>query len=87
VPPFGSVEATCHTADATRRWPTTLLAFGNPSLPAGSGLRMVYGDAPLLPLPDAEREVDTLRRMDGAAGAKVYVGAAAREERFKAAQQ
>ena len=48
-----------------RGWPTTLLAFGNPSLPAsaGSGLRMVYGDAPLQPLPDAEREVDTLRRI------------------------
>ena len=69
-----------------RGWPTTLLAFGNPSLPAsaGSGLRMVYGDAPLQPLPDAEREVDTLRRMYGTAGAKVYVGAAAREDRFKA---
>lgn len=64
----------------------TLLAFGNPLLdgstaeaePAG----MMSGGAGALP--DAERQVKTLGQLYGAANSRVYTGAEAREDRFKA---
>lgn len=64
----------------------TLLAMGNPDLgkTAADRLRLVHRDERLDPLPEAEREVKTLGRIYGPAHSRVYVGAAAREDRMKA---
>jgi CHAT domain-containing protein len=64
--------------------PYRLLAFGNPAIPgqtiqrAALTTRGVYG-----PLPEAEQEVESLREVYGSARTKIYVGAAAREDRAK----
>ncbi|HEV7858147.1 MAG TPA: CHAT domain-containing protein [Pyrinomonadaceae bacterium] len=64
---------------------TTLLAFGNPA----TGKEPVAHDkssqrgGQLVPLPDAEKEVNALRQLYGAERSTVYTGADAREERFK----
>ena len=65
----------------------TLLAFGNPALPAKEGqsvapVEIQYRDE-LMPLPEAEREVKSLARLYGASRSKVYTGPAAREELLK----
>ncbi len=64
----------------------TLLAFGNPAL--GNQIiaraKSVLMDEKLDPLPDAERQVNALKQIYGAAKSKVYTGAEAREERAKA---
>ncbi len=63
----------------------TLLAFGNPALGkqtivhARSGLM----DEKLDPLPEAERQVNVIKQIYGAANSKVYIGAEASEERAK----
>ncbi|HXG66860.1 MAG TPA: CHAT domain-containing protein [Blastocatellia bacterium] len=64
----------------------TLLAFGNPALEQKAAARV---QAALMyerldPLPEAERQVQTLGRLYGPRRSKVYIGAEAREERFKA---
>jgi len=64
----------------------TLLAFGNPELGGQPRPRagLVLLDEPLAPVPELEHQVQALRRIYGAARSKVYLGAAAREESFKA---
>jgi CHAT domain-containing protein/tetratricopeptide (TPR) repeat protein len=63
----------------------TLLAFGNPTLgkQAVARVKAVLMDESLDPLPEAERQVQSLGQIYGPGQSKVYVGAAAREERFK----
>jgi tetratricopeptide (TPR) repeat protein len=63
----------------------TLLAFGNP----GPGKQSISGAKPVLmdelePLPEAERQVNAIRQIYGAAKSRVYIGAAANEEHAKA---
>lgn len=63
-----------------------LLAFGNPlsgggAVPGEPGGMMSGGAGAL---PEAERQVRTLGQLYGVAHSKVYTGAEAREERFKA---
>jgi CHAT domain-containing protein len=64
----------------------TLLAMGNPAIEdaaaAKSGAPLM--DGPLEALPDAERQVRSLAQIYGARGSRIYVGADAREDRFKA---
>ncbi len=64
----------------------TLLAFGNPALGKETIARTksVLMDEKLDPLPEAERQVNVLSRIYGAANSKVYIGAEASEERIKA---
>ena len=64
----------------------SLLAFGNPSLgvaPSRFASSVWHGEE-LIPLPDAERQVKTLARLNGLKLSKVYTGDEASEERFKA---
>jgi CHAT domain-containing protein len=63
-----------------------LLAFGNPSLgeTAGTNAARQRSAGQLAPLPSAETEVTQLAKLYAANRRKVYLGAAAREERFKA---
>jgi CHAT domain-containing protein/Tfp pilus assembly protein PilF len=65
---------------------STLLAFGNPALGKQTIARAksVLMDEKLDPLPDAERQVNTLKQIYGATKSKIYTGAEAREERAKA---
>lgn len=62
-----------------------LLAFGNPSLGTKKGeySNVVYRDAGLQPLPEAEREVKTLQKIYGLQHSKIYVNTQAREDYFK----
>jgi CHAT domain-containing protein len=64
----------------------TLLAVGNPALPAAmtTHLRSVYRDVDLGPLKEAEDEVRTLRTLYGARNSRMYVGAAATKTRVRA---
>jgi CHAT domain-containing protein/Tfp pilus assembly protein PilF len=64
----------------------TLLAFGNPALGKQTiaRARSVLMDEKLDPLPEAERQVNVMRQIYGAAKSKIYIGAEAREERVKA---
>jgi CHAT domain-containing protein/uncharacterized protein HemY len=59
----------------------TLLAMGNPA--SGERKRVAHNDAGLGPLPEAQRQVQALRRIYGRDNSKVYIGADASEERFK----
>jgi CHAT domain-containing protein len=63
----------------------TLLAFGNPALgkQTVARARSVLMDEKLDPLPEAERQVNALKQIYGAAKSKIYIGAEAREERAK----
>src|SRR5262249_43818888 len=63
-----------------------LLAFGNPALGKQTIARVksVLMDEKLDPLPEAERQVNAMRQIYGAAKSKVYTGAEAREDRAKA---
>lgn len=65
---------------------TTLLALGNPLLGRGTIDRAALSlrDEKLYPLPEAEQEVKALRQLYGMSRSKVYTGAEAREDRFKA---
>jgi CHAT domain-containing protein len=63
----------------------TLLAMGNPAIGKATSdhLQVAFRDEKLEPLPDAESEVKTLGQLYGSTS-EVYVGAQAREDRFKA---
>jgi CHAT domain-containing protein/tetratricopeptide (TPR) repeat protein len=65
---------------------TTLLALGNPTVgkEASSGIKEVFMDADLVPLPEAERQVKALEQIYGRPESKIYVGSDATEDRFKA---
>jgi CHAT domain-containing protein/Tfp pilus assembly protein PilF len=65
---------------------TTLLAMGNPALgkETSERARLTYRDESLEPLPEAEKEVVSLKRLYGSDQSEVYIGAAAGEDRFKA---
>lgn len=65
---------------------TSLLAFGNPALPATTlaKARTIYRDFAFAPLPEAEREVKTLAQLYGSARSKVFTGTAADESQAKA---
>ena len=65
--------------------PTTLLALGNPLLGTETINRasLTLRDGKLDPLPEAEQEVNALRRLYGVSRSKVYIGAEAREDRVK----
>ncbi len=62
-----------------------LLAMGNPAIGKATSdrLQVAFRDEKLEPLPDAETEVKTLGQLYGGKS-EVYVGAQAREDRFKA---
>lgn len=64
---------------------TTLLALGNPLLGKQTLNRaaLTLRDEKLDPLPEAEHEVNTLKRLYGLSHSKVYTGADAREDRVK----
>jgi CHAT domain-containing protein/tetratricopeptide (TPR) repeat protein len=64
----------------------TLLAMGNPALTKETSehAKFTYRDEKLDPLPEAEKEVKTLGELYGPSQSKVYVGAEAAEDRFKA---
>lgn len=62
----------------------TLLALGNPVLGTETLKRaLTLRDGKLEPLPEAEQEVKALGRLYGVSRSKVYIGAEAREDRFK----
>ncbi len=65
---------------------STLLAFGNPALGKQniSGAKPVLMDEKLESLPEAERQVNEIKQIYGAAKSRVYIGAAANEEHVKA---
>jgi CHAT domain-containing protein len=67
-----------------------LLALGNPALGGGTAGRTTVSTpaagtrgGQLEPLPEAEREVETLRQLYGAARSRIYSGANATEEQVK----
>jgi CHAT domain-containing protein len=64
----------------------TLLALGNPAMGRESIERatLALRDAKLMPLPEAEAEVKALGLLYGARRSRIYTGAQAREDRFKA---
>jgi CHAT domain-containing protein len=63
----------------------TMLALGNPALGKETVARVkaVMMGERLDPLPEADRQVQALERIYGPGRSKIYVGAEAREERFK----
>ena len=71
--------------DRSHEAATTLLALGNPALGQETVRRVeaVLIDEKLEALPEAERQVRTLGQIYGPARSRVYVGAEAREDRFK----
>ena len=64
--------------------PGSLFALGNPTLSQQSTTRLakLFRGETLAPLPDAEKEVTTLRSIYGTQQAKVYTGKDARKDRF-----
>jgi CHAT domain-containing protein len=63
---------------------TSLLALGNPALGQATIERaQTTRDQKLVPLPEAEREVQTLAKLYGASKSEVLIGAEAREDRAK----
>ncbi len=62
-----------------------LLALGNPALGKRTVERaaLTLRDEKLTPLPEAEQEVKSLRRLYGTTRSKVYIGDEAREDRVK----
>ena len=63
----------------------TLLAFGNPDIGKTNTGRLgeVYRDEKLVPLPEAEKEVNALKTLYGTKRSKVFTGTQAREEFLK----
>lgn len=64
--------------------PSTLLAFANPALGDEANPTIGLRGSALAPLPQAEAEAKMLAQVYGRMRSKVYVGAEATEERFKA---
>jgi CHAT domain-containing protein len=62
-----------------------LLALGNPALndETVANARITHRDEPLGPLPDAEKEVNSLRRIYGVGNSRVLIGEQARESIVK----
>jgi CHAT domain-containing protein/Tfp pilus assembly protein PilF len=62
-----------------------LLAFGNPKLSRRTieQVTTIHRDEKLLPLPEAEREVVSLKQLYGSTNSQVYIGAAALEQTAK----
>jgi len=65
--------------------PANLLALGNPVVGGETIKRaaLTLREGKLAPLPEAEQEVKALGRLYGVSRSKVYIGADAREDRFK----
>jgi CHAT domain-containing protein/tetratricopeptide (TPR) repeat protein len=63
----------------------TLLALGNPAIGTETTKKVsaVFMDEKLLPLPEAERQVQALKQIYGSENSKVYIGAEASEDRLK----
>jgi CHAT domain-containing protein/tetratricopeptide (TPR) repeat protein len=66
--------------------PRNLLAMGNPALASATSERakLTYRDEKLAPLPEAAKEVKALESLYGRQQTRVFVGAQAAEDRFKA---
>jgi CHAT domain-containing protein/uncharacterized protein HemY len=64
----------------------TLMAMANPVLatPTSQRAKLTYRDENLSPLPETAREAKALERLYGRQQSKVFVGAEATEDRFKA---
>lgn len=62
---------------------TTLVAFGNPALEAGTKAEQALRSASRNALPQAEREVRTLQELYGQLNSRVYTGADATEQMAK----
>jgi CHAT domain-containing protein len=64
----------------------TLLAMGDPVLASATSehAKLTYRDEKLAPLPEAAREVKTLETLYGRRRSRIFVGADAAEDRFKA---
>jgi tetratricopeptide (TPR) repeat protein len=62
-----------------------LLAFGNPVVDPKTvkQVKSLFMDEELLPLPEAERQVNRLAKLYGITDSKVYVGAEATEDKLK----
>jgi CHAT domain-containing protein/tetratricopeptide (TPR) repeat protein len=75
-----------HQPLAPREAQPRLLAIGNPKLSGETvaKVRFTRRDEPLSPLPDAEKEVNSLALMYGSANSRVLIGAQARESIVKA---
>jgi CHAT domain-containing protein len=71
---------------ADRRALPALLALGNPELGKETveRVKVMLGDEPLEPLPEAEKEVTTISQLYRAGQSKVLLGAEASEEQAKA---
>jgi len=64
---------------------TSLLAFGNPSLPSeiAANIKTTYRGENLGPLPDAELEVSALKNIWGPSSSRVLIGTNARKSVFR----
>ena len=64
---------------------TSLLAFGNPTMPGeiAANIKTAYRGEILGPLPDAEAEVNTLKTIWGSSSSRVFVGGNARKSVFR----
>jgi CHAT domain-containing protein/tetratricopeptide (TPR) repeat protein len=82
VPSASPVSLTADSRNAR----AGLLAMGNPALSGETAARARFArrDEPLSPLPDAEKEVNSLGRLYGADNSKVLTGEDAREAVVKA---
>jgi len=81
------MEKRANTLRSAHRRPTArLLAMGNPTLSGETAAKVRFArrDEPLSPLPDAEKEVNSLGRLYGPGGTKVLIGAQVREVIVKA---
>lgn len=67
------------------RAPASLLAFGNPTVPAeiAANIKTTYRGENLGPLPDAEMEVDALKGIWGGSSSRVLIGPNARKNVFR----
>jgi CHAT domain-containing protein/Tfp pilus assembly protein PilF len=85
--PVGVVRVS-HTSvppSSSSRAAKTLFALGNPQLNTETAqtIKAVGSEERLGPLPEAEKEVQTLARLYGAANSRVFIGSEAREGRVK----
>src|SRR5262249_27403219 len=71
--------------DATADQPAQLLAVGNPKVSNQMAeiIKVAHRDESLVPLPEAEREVEALRQLYGPERSAIFTEANAREENVK----